>query len=132
MRPFTGLLAGVLAGVAVTAIVELIGNAAFPPPPGLEVTDREALAPFIEKVPMKAVAVLAAWGLGIFVGASVAFRVAHGAEWPGWTVVFMLVAGAGWMLLRIQPPLWMSVAAVLLMPASAYAAARMFYLRTGQ
>ncbi|MGF1456429.1 MAG: hypothetical protein ACFB6R_13770 [Alphaproteobacteria bacterium] len=126
MRPFVGLLAGVIAGILVTAFVEAVGHAMFPTPPGVRLTDEDSLAPIVEQVPMKAVAVLVAWGLGVFVGASVAFKVAEGAEWPGWAVVIMLLAGAGWMLLRIQPPVWMSVTAVLLMPAAAYAAARMF------
>ncbi len=131
MRPFVGLLAGVMAGIIVTALVEAIGHVMFPTPPGVRMTDYESLAPVVEQVPMKAVAVLLAWGLGVFVGASVAFKVAQGPEWPGWAVVIMLLAGAGWVLLRIQPPMWMSVTALLLMPAAAYAAARMFVIRPG-
>ncbi len=128
MRPVIGLLAGVLAGLVVTMGIDALAHALYPPPPGLDLKDTEGLALLVKQTP-KAIAVLVAWGLGVFVGASVAFRLAQGAEWPGWAVGFTLLAGAGWTLLRIPHPLWLSVMAILLMPLAAYAASRLFVTR---
>ncbi len=77
-RTIFAVIAGLFAMMIVITMVEL-ANAKFffPPPPGLDLTNADAIAAYAATMPASALAVvLFGWLLGAFVGAGVAARIA--------------------------------------------------------
>lgn len=124
LRGILGVAAGVITGVIVTLIVETAGHTIYPPPSGIDLKDSEALKTIIAVVPMGAkIAVLAAWGLGVFVGSAVAIFVAERQSWPAWATAAALFGFALMTMVEIPHPDWMALSATALTLASAIAAA---------
>ena len=112
MRKFLGVLAGLVALVAVVWVVEAIGHSVWPPPPGTNPSDPAQLATLLDKIPLAAkIAVVVAWFAGALAGAWVANLVARWAA-AGWIVVAIGIAFGVMTLFMIPHPLWMQVAAV--------------------
>lgn len=112
MRKVLGVLAGLVALVAVVWIVEAIGHSIWPPPPGVNLADPAQLAALMDRIPLAAkIAVVKGWFLGAIAGAWVANRVAHWAA-AGWIVVAIGIAFGVMTLFMIPHPLWMQIAAV--------------------
>jgi hypothetical protein len=109
-KVFRGILAVMLGSVAAfvtVGVLEVLGHMVFPPPPGLDMHDSTAL----KQLPTGAlVTVLLAWGIGTFIGAWVAARLAPAAKIAfglGIGVLFLL-AGVSTMIM-IPHPIWMWV-----------------------
>lgn len=125
-RGILGVIAGIVAGVAITMIVEMIGHTIYPPPPGIDVNNPEALKTLIPSVPLGAlIAVNLAWAMGVFAGSATAIFVAERQSWPAWVVAVVLFAFALVTMTYIPHPDWMLLVATLLTLASAIAAAYM-------
>jgi hypothetical protein len=124
LRTILALVAGAVTAVVVIAGLEQIGAALYPPPPGLNMHDAAGMRAFIATLPWTAfVLVLAAWGLGVFLGGWVAGRLAPRAPVLHASAITILVAlGAVTNLLAIPHPAWFWVSALVIIAAAGHAA----------
>ena len=116
LRSILAVLAGVLVMAITVAAVQLIGHSVFPPPPGIDASDHEAMVALISTMPAMALAfVLLAYAAGGFLGAYTAATIsrAHrrGAALAVGVVLLALIAMN---FMAIPHPLWMVVAGVLI------------------
>ncbi len=124
LRGILGIVAGLVAGVLTTFVLEAAGHLIYPPSPGFDLTDPAGLKAFMDQVPLGAkVAVLIAWALGIFVGCAVAIFVAQRQSWPAWVTAVLLFGAALSTMVIIPHPDWMLWGATALTLASAISAA---------
>ena len=128
LRTLFAFLSGVFAMMIVITFVEL-ANARifFPPPPGMDWRDAEAVAAFASSLPTAAmVVVLAGWLLGAFVGAGVAARIAQLYRTECALLIGVLVvAGVLHSATAIQHPSWVIALGALLPLPLAYLASRL-------
>jgi hypothetical protein len=115
LRIILGILAGVVAAVLIVFAFEGLGHIVFPPPPGLDLANTEALATIIDQLPVGALAfVMVAWMAGAFGGGALAAGIAR-RPWAAWLVGLIMLAGGAWSMVMIPHPLWMKLA---LLPAT--------------
>ena len=125
LRIILGVIVGAVVGGAVIYGWEILGHKIWPLPPGLNVKDPEQLKSLITSMPVMAVAWIGiGYAVGVFVGSSVANRLAQGRAVAGWVVAVLLGAGAVWTMVLIPHPLWFVGLTVALWAAAAWAAAR--------
>ncbi|GAA4039326.1 hypothetical protein [Parerythrobacter jejuensis] len=118
VRAIVATVSGLLVAVFVIAAVESAGHMIFPPPEGLDLTKPADQARLMSVIPFGAqLAVVIAWFLGAFAGASVATYLGRSVI-PGWIVVGFLVLASIWTTQMFPHPMWMIVAAGVL-PVSA-------------
>lgn len=130
LRIVIGIIVGLVVGIAVVAIMESIGHAIFPPPEGMDLKDPDAIKEMMAEISIGAkVAVLVAWGLGVFVGGVVARMISVGAAPAAWTVAGVLFAGAIVSMVMIPHPLWMVIGAVVVTLLGVFAANKATPLR---
>lgn len=106
---------GLIAGFAVTGMIEATSGILYPLPPGFDMKDMEAFRAHVEGLPMGAfLLVLLAHALGSFIAGFACARVA-GAPWPGGSVMMggLLLAAGVVNLMAIPHPAWFAVADVL-------------------
>jgi len=126
-RLVLAILGGALVAGLVVYLVEAGGQLMYPPPTGMDMTDRDAMSAYLSQLPTRAfVIVLAAWVLGALAGSWVAVRIAaRAAVWPGLVIGGLLLLGVASNVMTIPHPVWMVVAALIAIPAAAYAGARL-------
>lgn len=109
IRSAFAVLFGVVAGATIVFIVERMGHALFPAPPGFDPASAAAVAalPFAAKA-----AVLVAWFAGAFGGGAVAALIAQRWAPAAWVVAMTILLLAGTSLAAIEHPLWMAIGAV--------------------
>jgi len=108
-----GVLGTFVAGIVI-AIVEALGHKIFPPPEGVNFKDPEQVKEIMHKIPFMAkVSVLAAWGIGVLVGGSLAVWIAGGTIWPAYMVAAVMLAAGFITMAKIPHPSWMVVGAVV-------------------
>ena len=100
-RTIGGILAGIVAMLAVIVAIELAAHLVFPVP-----SDRDAVPIGVQLL------VLAAYFLGALAGGALAARIS-GRAWTAWAVAIVVVAGAIWSMFMIPHPQWMQIAAVV-------------------
>jgi hypothetical protein len=126
MNPILRSVLVVILGTVVAALlgagVEALGHLVYPPPPGLDPSDPDSIRAVMANIPLGALLfVLLAWGIGTFVGAWLAARLAgrapvvHGLLIGG----LLLAAGVATML-WIPHPAWFWVAGVAVFPVAAF------------
>ena len=130
VRGILGVLAGMVAAIAVVFVVEGAGHALFPPPAGLDITDPVDQERLVAWMPasVKAIVVLG-WFLGSFAGATTAMKISRRAL-PGWIVAAAMVALSVATTLMFPHPAWMIGAAAILPLVAAWLAARLVARRT--
>jgi hypothetical protein len=110
---------GLIVAFPLVAAVEALGHVIYPPPPGTDLSDPEALRTIIGKLPTGAiVVVLVAWALGMFCGAFCAGyfarRMIVGSN--PWIYAFivggLLMAAGIYTMVMIPHPLWFVIAAL--------------------
>jgi len=109
LRSVAGVFFGACLAIGIIILVGQISGRMYPPPPGLDPSDRSAQAAFIASLPLGAfLMILLAWGLGTFAGALVCGKVAGRAKLAHGLVLatLLLVAGTSNMMV-IPHPLWM-------------------------
>ena len=75
IRNVLSVMAGTFVAVVVVSIVQMVSHQMYPPPPGFDFEDREALAQLIAEAPLGALLmVLLSYALGTMVGAFVAAK----------------------------------------------------------
>lgn len=114
LRLVLAAVAGVLAAFIMVAVVEALGHALYPPPPGLDLTDSARFAEYVRSIPVEAmVFVIIAWFLATLGGGLVAIVVARRrAVLLAGIVAGLLLAGAVVNLLAIPHPIWFAFAGI--------------------
>ena len=126
-RSSLAVIAGGVVGVVVVFVVESIGPVVYPPPPGMDFKNPEAVKAMMKNLPAGALLiVLLAWALGALAGGWVAARIAKRSHVVHALVVgALLLAGGVVNLVAIPHPLWFTVVSVLLFLPAAWAGARL-------
>lgn len=120
------LLAGVVAAVLVVVLVDTLVGSMYPLPEGTDLNDPASMRAAIAAMPTAAFALLlGGWVVAAAVGAYLAARLArrspalHGLI----VAIFVLIATIT-NLATIPHPMWLWPAAIILIPAAGWAAAR--------
>jgi hypothetical protein len=112
---------------------EFVNGRIFPPPPGLDFANREAMRAAMAQLPPTALLlVLVGWVLGSVTGGFVA--AIFGGPAAKRNALFVgvgLMTGGIFNLLTIPHPLWFAIAALLLFLPSAWLGARLAGARSG-
>jgi len=121
-RSILGALAGILVAIVIVFAVEAIGHQVYPPPPGIDLRDPEALRTIMQHLPMGGLlVVLAGWMLAAGIGAWTALRISRaGAPRPGVVVGAFLVAATIYNFWTIPHPVWFMIVAILGMIAATW------------
>lgn len=126
-RTIMGVIAGAVTMWLLVSALEFIGHALYPPPPGLDPTNPDALATIIASAPTGSLLMLLlAWVVGAFGGGLVAAWIAR--AWPRTAAVcigVLVMLGVVAMIWLVpQHPRWLAVSGLLLpIPAALLAAA---------
>jgi hypothetical protein len=112
VRSILAVVGGMLVAFVLIAIVQLIGMRIYPPPTGVDMTDRESLKAAMAQVPLGALlCVLVAYAAGSVAGGWVAARFAPSGKMRHAMILAALLIGAGLTnLLTIPHPVWFWVA----------------------
>ncbi len=130
IRNIFAIIAGVFAGVVLIGMLEMAGHSVFPPPEGVDVKDPEALKTLMKDIPFMAKFIVTlAWGIGSFVAAIIAIKIAQDKAWPGWVAVGLLWLAGIFTLFQLPHPWWMVATGVAFPLAAGYAATRLFAKR---
>ena len=115
LRRLIAIIIGAAAAFIVVAVAESIGHRIYPPPPGVDLSDPEALKSLIDQLPLGAlVAVVVAWFCGSFTGGFVAQLVARdGKLIAALSVGGLMLAATLSNFILIPHPLWMLVVGIL-------------------
>jgi len=119
LRILLGLVIGVLVAFAIVAIGEALGHWIYPPPPGTDLSDPEALKTLMTTLPTQAIAaVLVAWAAASFLGGAVAGAIAK-RRWAALAIGGVMLAVGAATMAMISHPLWFMIASVpaTLLPA---------------
>ena len=122
-RKILATLLGLAVGLVLVLAIEMGSHHVYPPPEGMDFTDKAAVDAFVAQLPVAALAlIVVAWVAGAFGGSFVAARVGR-SRWPGWTVGILLVLATAWNLATYSHPAWMAIAGPALVVAGAVAGA---------
>lgn len=126
-RSVLAAFTGIIVAVAIVWGVETLGHVVYSPPADLDFNDADAMRAYIETLPPGALAfVLFAWLLATFVGGWVAARIAKRRPLLFAGIVGgVILAAAVANLLLIPHPLWLTIAALVGIPAMAWLASRL-------
>ena len=126
LRTATGIVAGAVTAFVLVGVIEAIGERVFPPPAGVDFTNRTALETYVQRLPAGALAfVLAAWIGGTFLGGLVAAWIARPHAVVVAAVVGALVLAATIAnVVMIPHPAWMVAAGVAGIVVAAWLAGR--------
>ncbi len=109
IRRIGGTFAGMTSGAIVIGVLQKLGHQIYPPPSGLDPTDKEAMKAAIATVPVEAlVLVLLSYLLGTIVGASTAGWIGRGDRAPVIATTVLLLATGMLNLLMVPHPTWFS------------------------
>jgi hypothetical protein len=126
VRSFLAVIAGAVVAFALVAAIEAAGHAAYPVPADVEFSDPQALAAYVQAMPLGAwLFVLAAWvlaalGGGVAAGLIARRRLREHAAVVGALVLAATVAN----LLMVAHPAWFNVAGVAGVVLATLASAR--------
>jgi hypothetical protein len=125
-RSVLAVVVGVIVTMGLIMGVETVCNYLYPPPPGLDASDHEAMGTYIADLPVGAFLVLLiGWAIASGVGAWVAARLAgrspitHGLIVGAW-----FLAGAIMTMVMIPHPVWMVIGAIAALSGFSYLGAR--------
>jgi hypothetical protein len=124
LRSVFGVLAGVIVGSGLVAVIEAFGRSVYPPPPGLDPRDAEALREHIASLPAGALLIVAvAHLIGPMVGAWLSAKIAGRRP-----MLHAIVTGAVFLffgivnLFLVPHPLWFTALDLLMYPLAAWLA----------
>ncbi len=128
-RTILGAVAGLVTAVLTIMLVELLGQAVYPPPPGLDPKVTADMAQIIAMQPFAALLfVVAAWTIGAFDGGFVAALIARKGHPRAAAIVPALLVMTGvamMMVLMPDHPKWMAICGLLLPIPTALIGARL-------
>ena len=126
LKTLISILAGLVAGVPVVAIVARIGHILYPPPQGMDLTDRNVVAAMIAQMPVGALLfVVAGWVLGALGAGLIAARLSRRSR-PTYIVTAIFLGLCGLNFVMIPHPVWMVAATLVLVPLTGLVSARLF------
>ncbi len=115
------VLLGVFVGMLVDTALTSIGNYAFPPPPILDIADKDQLRDLLKTMPVEAYLVkIVSWVVGTLGGGYLAVRVAKMGQFPAWIVGILLFAGYLIGMLNWPNPLWVMILCPILVAVCAW------------
>ncbi len=126
-RSILAVVAGLVLGVVIIAAVEYMSHMAYPPPPGLDMKDPEAMKAMVANLPVGALLfLLLAWALGSFGGGWLAARLSQRLQMRHAMIVGALLMLAGIMnMIMIPHPTWLWVLGITVYLPAAYLGARL-------
>jgi hypothetical protein len=126
VRSILAVIGGMLVAFVIIAVIEAIGIRLYPPPAGLDPTNRESLKALVASMPLAAkLCMLVAYAAGSVAGGWVAARFAPRARMMHAMIVAALLFGAGLMnLMTIPHPAWFWVASSLIYWLGAWSGAQ--------
>lgn len=129
LKMVVAILAGVICGLIVVVAGELGVGLMFPPPPGIDFTDAQQSADYIDQLPGAAsVMILASWLVSAFVGGLVAGLVAErlGPNWKRASLFAgaILLAANVPNMVSVPQPMWINAVSFLFYFLLAYAGGR--------
>lgn len=128
LRSVISVVAGVIIAAILILVVEMVGHAIYPPPPGLDITDPQAIA----KVPLAAkVAVVIAWFIGTFGGGVAASLISKRWAPAAWVVAVTILLLAGVTMMQFPHPFWMMIGALAATGGGGFLAVRLTKARYG-
>lgn len=116
LRSILAVLAGVLVMGITVAAVQWLGHSIFPPPPGIDPSDPDAMIALVSSMPVMALAfVLLAYAFGTFLGAYTATTIslAH-KRGVAHVIAVIMLALIAMNFAMIPHPIWMIVLGVLI------------------
>lgn len=121
-------MAGTFVAVVLVALVQMVSYQMYPPPPGFDFQDREALAQLTMQAPLGArlmvlLSYVAGTMGGAFVGAQ--FSVPEGPHRRGLFVAALILIAAIMNLNAIPYPLWFWVSNIVLIVVAGYLGAQL-------
>ena len=127
LRSALGIIAGVIVSGLLIAVGEAATHVVFPPPAGLDPADPASIrAAMAHMSPGPLMAVLVAWMIGSFGGATLAANIARIGRLSCAVVVGCAVMAAAILnMLTIPHPAWFWIAALLVVVPSAWLAGRL-------
>lgn len=133
-RRIAAVVAGLAGAVVLIMAVQAVGTWLYPPPPGADLTDPDALAALVAEMPLGALLMVeASYAAGSLGGGAVARLAAPGQTTRAAVVVGGLLTLAGFANLAAIPhPLWFAVlSTVTYVPCAVLGAAAVARLRAG-
>lgn len=131
LRIVGGLGVGVIAAMATVFVVEYLGHQVYPLPDGMDAYDPDQVGDYVATASIGAkLFVVAAWGIGTFLGGVVARLIAR-RGWAAWPIAGVIVLAGIANSIMIPSPLWMKIAAVAVPLFGGWLAARL-PLRSGE
>lgn len=125
-----GLVAGLVAGMTAIFCVELVNGQLFPTPAGLSPQDTEGMKAFVAGLPPAALAiVLAGFGLGAYVAATVALLIAHRRRPAGLVAAGIILLATFANMATLPHPMWFNIGSVIIVLLGAFLADRNFAAR---
>ena len=124
LRDILACVAGVAIAFLIVFLADELSHMMYPPPPGLDFSDPEALRPYLATMPIGAfLSVMGGWVIATFVGSVVAGRIGTAKAWIFPLVVGGLVFAATLAnLIAIPHPLWFSITSLIAILGSAWLA----------
>lgn len=130
LRSILAVLAAVLANVLIVSVCEMGLSAAFPPPPGLDLSNPEQLKIFARSMPLGALAILVAgWAAGAFGSAAIGYLIGR-KTWTAWVGPMFNLLGVGMSIAMIPHPLWVVCIGLLVPFLAGWAVPRVLGGRT--
>lgn len=121
-RPIRGVLAGIGVAFVLVLAIETVGMPLFPQPEGMDPLNRESVRQHLAQIsPGSFAMVLLAWSVAAFAGPWIARRmVGETPVWPPLTVAALFALLCVYNLVVVPSPLWMVVAAIILIPLTTW------------
>lgn len=117
------VLMGLFFGMFVDWLLTVVGNYTFPPPPILDIADKDQLRELLKTMPVEAYLVkIVSWVVGTLGGGYAAVRVAKMGQFPAWIVGILLFAGYLIGMLNWPNPLWVVILCPVLVALCAWVA----------
>ena len=117
------VLIGLLIGLLFDTIAHAIGDYMFPPPPTLNMADKEELRQLYKANPEDAFGIKTlAWAFGTLAGSYTAVRIAKLGQFPAWIVGILLFASYLIGLVSLPTPTWVLIMCPILVAVCAYGA----------
>lgn len=116
LRTILAVLVGIVVMGIMVAAIQWLGHSIFPPPPGIDPTDHDAMIALISTMPVMALAlVLVAYAVGTFLGAYTAATISSrhkrgAAITVGLAMLALIVANFA----VIPHPMWMVALGILI------------------
>ncbi len=126
IRNAAAIIGGIAIAFLTVMLVDMLNHAIYPPPPGLDFTDPDAIRPYLDTLPIGAfLLIMASSMVAAFVGTLVASYV--GTIQPRNCAIIvggMVFAATVANFIAIPHPMWLAVATLLGVVVSAWAAMR--------